>query len=114
MTDKNATGTSGSSTPPWVRYVSRRTPSGGPLRSDAKFRAEDVHLYADTAQLALVQPPKRYRRGRQTLIRRVSTGGTRDFLARLTQRGRGLSCSVDTVIIGACPPSATERERVRP
>jgi hypothetical protein len=33
-----------------------------------------------TAQLALAQLPKHYRRGRQTLIRTDSTGGTHDFV----------------------------------
>ncbi|MEW1604755.1 transposase, partial [Streptomyces sp. NPDC093808] len=43
------------------------------------------------AQLALVQLPKKYRRGRRTLIRTDSAGGTHDFVAWLAQRGRWLS-----------------------
>ena len=40
-----------------------------------------------TAQLALAQLPKKFRRGRQTLIRTDSGGGTHEFLAWLTKRG---------------------------
>jgi hypothetical protein len=50
-----------------------------------------------TAQLALAQLPKKYRRGRQTLIRCDSAGGTHEFVAWLAQRGRWLSYSVGTV-----------------
>jgi DDE family transposase len=53
------------------------------------------------AGLALAQLPKKYRRGRQTLIRTDSAGGTHDFLAWLTQRGRWLSYSVGMVITEA-------------
>ncbi|MGY4745937.1 IS1380 family transposase [Streptomyces sp. ATMOS53] len=51
-----------------------------------------------TAQLALTQLPKRYRRGRQTLIRTDSAGGTHDFVSWLAKRGRWLSYSVGMVI----------------
>jgi hypothetical protein len=54
-----------------------------------------------TAQLALAQLPKHYRRGRQTLIRTDSAGGTHDFVAWLAQRGRWLSYSVGMVITEA-------------
>ncbi|MGW1245020.1 IS1380 family transposase [Streptomyces bobili] len=50
------------------------------------------------AQLALAQLPKKYRRGRRTLIRTDSAGGTHDFVAWLTRRGRWLSYSVGMVI----------------
>ncbi|MGW7529735.1 IS1380 family transposase [Streptomyces sp. NPDC054783] len=53
------------------------------------------------ARLALAQLPKKYRRGRQTLIRTDSAGGTHDFVAWLAQRGRWLSYSVGMVITGA-------------
>ncbi|MFJ5035930.1 IS1380 family transposase [Streptomyces sp. NPDC088560] len=53
------------------------------------------------ARLALAQLPKKYRRGRQTLIRTDSAGGTHDFVAWLAQRGRWLSCSVGMVITDA-------------
>lgn len=34
-----------------------------------------------TARLALAQLPKKYRRGRRTLIRTDSAGGTHEFIA---------------------------------
>ncbi|MFE2474022.1 IS1380 family transposase [Streptomyces mirabilis] len=49
-------------------------------------------------QLALAQLPKKYRRGRRTLIRTDSAGGTHDFVAWLAQPGRWLSYSVGMVI----------------
>lgn len=54
-----------------------------------------------TAQLALAQLPKHYRRGRRTLIRTDSGGGTHDFVAWLAQRGRWLSYSVGMTITDA-------------
>ncbi|NJQ14367.1 IS1380 family transposase [Streptomyces bohaiensis] len=51
-----------------------------------------------TTQLALAQLPKKYRRGRKTLIRTDSAGGTHDFVDWLTKRGRRLSYSVGMVI----------------
>ncbi|MBP2055615.1 hypothetical protein J2Z21_008631 [Streptomyces griseochromogenes] len=51
-----------------------------------------------TAQLALARLPKKYRRGRQTLIRTDSAGGTHDFVSWLAKRGRWLSYSVGMVI----------------
>lgn len=66
-----------------------------------------------TTQLALAQLPKNYRRGRQTLVRTDSAGGTHDFVAWLARRGRWLSYSVGMVITDAIhqhvlrvPPSA--------
>ncbi|WP_018569455.1 IS1380 family transposase [Streptomyces sp. PsTaAH-124] len=53
------------------------------------------------AQLALAQLPKEYRRGRQTLIRCDSAGGTHDFVAWLARRGGWLSYSVGMVITDA-------------
>lgn len=53
-----------------------------------------------TAQLALAQLPKHYRRGRQTLIRTDSAGGTHDFVSWLAKCGRWLSYSVGMVITG--------------
>ncbi|NEA15552.1 IS1380 family transposase, partial [Streptomyces halstedii] len=50
------------------------------------------------AQLALAQLPKKYRRGRRTLIRTDSAGGTHDFVAWLAQRGRWLSYSVGMTV----------------
>lgn len=51
--------------------------------------------------LALAQLPKRFRRGRQTLIRTDSGGGTHEFVAWLAQRGRWLSYSVGMIITDA-------------
>ncbi|MGY3677789.1 hypothetical protein ACVWXU_001412 [Streptomyces sp. TE33382] len=48
--------------------------------------------------MALAQLPKKYRRGRRTLIRTDSAGGTHDFVARLARRGRWLSCPVGMTI----------------
>ncbi|MFF7899612.1 IS1380 family transposase [Streptomyces sp. NPDC088817] len=53
------------------------------------------------AGLALSQLPKKYRRGRRTLIRTDSAGGTHDFVAWLARRGRWLSYSVGMVITDA-------------
>jgi hypothetical protein len=50
------------------------------------------------AKLALAQLPKKYRRGRQTLIRTDSGGGTHEFLDWLSARGRWLSYSVGMTI----------------
>jgi hypothetical protein len=54
-----------------------------------------------TAGLALAQLPKKYRRGRRTLIRTDSAGGTHDFVAWLAQRGRWLPYSDGIVITEA-------------
>ncbi|MFH8224875.1 IS1380 family transposase [Streptomyces sp. NPDC018057] len=54
-----------------------------------------------TAQLALAQLPKKYRRGRQTLIRTDSAGGTHDFVSWLAKRGRWLSYSVGMTVTEA-------------
>src|SRR5882757_1701118 len=54
-----------------------------------------------TTQMALAQLPKRYRRGRRTLIRTDSAGGTHEFLNWLTARGRWLSYSVGMTITDA-------------
>ncbi|PZT73842.1 MULTISPECIES: IS1380 family transposase [unclassified Streptomyces] len=54
-----------------------------------------------TARLALAQLPNKYRRGRQTLIRTDSGGGTHEFVAWLAQRGRWLSYSVGMTITDA-------------
>ncbi|BDH14249.1 hypothetical protein HOK021_54280 [Streptomyces hygroscopicus] len=51
-----------------------------------------------TTQLALAQLPKPHRRGRSTLIRTDPAGGTHEFVAWLTRRGRWLSYSVGMTI----------------
>jgi hypothetical protein len=57
-----------------------------------------------TARLALAQLPKKYRRGRRTLIRTDSGGGTHEFVAWLAQQGRWLSYSVGMTITGPDSP----------
>ncbi|MFE8971809.1 IS1380 family transposase, partial [Streptomyces albogriseolus] len=57
--------------------------------------------HIEATRLALTQLPKKYRRGRQTLIRCDSAGGTHEFVGRLARRGRWLSYSVGMVITGA-------------
>uniref|UniRef100_UPI0004C598CB IS1380 family transposase n=1 Tax=Streptomyces sp. NRRL F-2305 TaxID=1463840 RepID=UPI0004C598CB len=57
--------------------------------------------HISTAQLALAQLPKHYRRGRQTLIRTDSAGGTHDFVSWLARRGRWLSYSVGMTVTEA-------------
>lgn len=54
--------------------------------------------HIEAARLALAQLPKTYRRGRHTLIRTDSGGGTHEFVAWLAQRGRWLSYSVGMTI----------------
>jgi hypothetical protein len=54
-----------------------------------------------TTKLALAQLPKQHRRGRSTLIRTDSAGGTHEFLNWLTARGRWLSYSVGMTITDA-------------
>jgi hypothetical protein len=57
--------------------------------------------HIEAARLALAQLPKKYRRGRQTLIRTDSGGGTHEFLDWLSARGRWLSYSVGMTITDA-------------
>ncbi|MFF3404454.1 IS1380 family transposase [Streptomyces sp. NPDC002659] len=57
--------------------------------------------HIEATRLALAQLPKHYRRGRQTLIRTDSGGGTHEFVAWLAQRGRWLSYSVGRTITDA-------------
>jgi Transposase DDE domain group 1 len=52
-------------------------------------------------RLALAQLPAKYRRGRRTLIRTDSAGGTHDFVSWLARQGRWLSYSVGMVITEA-------------
>ncbi|WP_331730027.1 IS1380 family transposase (plasmid) [Kitasatospora sp. NBC_00070] len=56
--------------------------------------------HIEAARTALAQLPTKYRRGRRTLIRTDSAGGTHDFLNWLTTRGRWLSYSVGMTITG--------------
>ncbi|MFD3656574.1 transposase [Streptomyces sp. NPDC058620] len=66
-----------------------------------------------TAHLALAQLPKKYRRGRQTLIRTDSAGGTHQFTSWLAQRGRWLSYSVGMSITDAHRQRARAEDRIR-
>jgi hypothetical protein len=50
------------------------------------------------AEQALAQLPQRHRRGRRTLVRTDSAGGTHEFVGWLAQRGRWLSYSVGMTI----------------
>ncbi|MEV6532749.1 IS1380 family transposase [Streptomyces sp. NPDC051639] len=52
-------------------------------------------------QLALAQLPRRHWRGRSTLIRTDSAGGTHEFVSWLSRRGRWLSYSVGMTITDA-------------
>ncbi|MFF2361309.1 IS1380 family transposase [Streptomyces sp. NPDC058122] len=54
--------------------------------------------HIDVARIALAQLPRKHRRGRRTLIRTDSAGGTHDFLNWPATRGRWLSYSVGMVI----------------
>ncbi|MFI2437038.1 IS1380 family transposase [Streptomyces sp. NPDC018693] len=57
--------------------------------------------HIEATKVALAQLPIRLRRGRQTLIRTDSGGGTHEFVAWLAQRGRWLSYSVGMTITDA-------------
>lgn len=57
--------------------------------------------HIEAARLALVQLPKKYRRGRQTLIRTDSGGGTHELVDWLSARGQWLSYSVGMTITDA-------------
>lgn len=57
--------------------------------------------HIEAAGLALKQLPKKYRRGRQTLIRSDSGDGTHEFVNWLSARGRWLSYSVGMTITDA-------------
>ncbi|MFG2677286.1 IS1380 family transposase [Streptomyces sp. NPDC048445] len=75
-------------------------PVAAPLRpGNAGSNTAADHITA--TQLALAQLPKRHRRGRSTLIRTDSAGGTHEFVAWLAKRGRWLSYSVGMTITDA-------------
>jgi hypothetical protein len=75
-------------------------PVAGLLRpGNAGSNTAADHIAA--ARPALAQLPKKYRRGRRTLIRTDSGGGTHEFLNWLTARGRWLSYSVGMTITEA-------------
>jgi hypothetical protein len=75
-------------------------PVAGLLRpGNAGSNTASDHITA--TRQALAQLPKQHRRGRRTLIRTGSAGGTHEFLSWLTQRGRWLSYSVGMGITDA-------------
>ncbi|MEE4590172.1 MULTISPECIES: IS1380 family transposase [Streptomyces violaceusniger group] len=65
-----------------------------PGRAGSNTAADHI----ETTRLALAQLPREFRRGRRTLIRTDSAGGSHTFLAWLTARGRWLSYSVGMTI----------------
>src|SRR5690606_31612591 len=72
-------------------------PVAGLLRPEnAGSNTAADHITA--AKLALAQLPARYRRGRKTLIRTDTAGGTHEFVGWLSARGRWLSYSVGMTI----------------
>ncbi|QDN95177.1 IS1380 family transposase [Streptomyces sp. S1A1-8] len=75
-------------------------PVAGLLRAgNAGSNTAADHITA--TQLALAQLPKRFRRGRTTLVRTDSGGGTHEFVNWLAARGRWLSYSVGMTITDA-------------
>jgi hypothetical protein len=72
-------------------------PVAGLLRP-GKAGSNTAADHIETTRLALAQLPKKFRRGRHTLIRTDSAGGTHKFLDWLTARGRWLSYSVGMTI----------------
>lgn len=84
--------------PPLMAFVDHGSggsgePVAGLLRpGNAGSNTAADHVTA--TQIALAQLPKKYRRGRRTLIRTDSAGGTHAFVAWLAQRGWWLSYSV--------------------
>ncbi|MCX4511201.1 IS1380 family transposase [Streptomyces sp. NBC_01619] len=87
---------------PLMAFVDHGSPgSGEPVAAVLRPGNAGSNTAADhitTAQLALAQLPTRYRRGRRTLIRTDSGGGTHAFVGWLAQRGRWLSYSVGMTI----------------
>ncbi|MEU9312120.1 IS1380 family transposase [Streptomyces sp. NPDC048256] len=81
-----------------------REGSGEPVAGLLRPGSAGSNTAADhiaAARLALTQLPKKHRRGRRTLIRTDSGGGTHDFLNWLTARGRWLSYSIGMTITEA-------------
>ena len=75
-------------------------PVAGLLRpGNAGSNTAADHITA--ARIALAQLPAKYRRGRRTLIRTDSGGGTHEFVNWLAARGRWLSYSVGMTITDA-------------
>ncbi len=75
-------------------------PVAGLLRP-GKAGSNTAAYHLEAARLALARLPEKYRRGRQTLIRTDSGGGTHQFADCLAARGRWLSYSVGMTITDA-------------
>ncbi|WP_037603312.1 IS1380 family transposase [Streptacidiphilus rugosus] len=90
---------------PLVAFVDHgREGSGEPVAGLLRPGNAGSNTAADhitVTRQALSQLPKKYRRGRRTLIRTDSAGGTHEFLNWLTRRGRWLSYSVGMGITDA-------------
>ncbi|MFF2853031.1 IS1380 family transposase [Streptomyces sp. NPDC058001] len=90
---------------PLVAFVDHgQTGSGEPVAALLRPGNAGSNTAADhieITQLALAQLPGHLRRGRQTLIRTDSAGGTHAFLNWLSRRGRWLSYSVGMTITDA-------------
>ncbi|MGW7410259.1 IS1380 family transposase [Streptomyces sp. NPDC054833] len=90
---------------PLVAFVDHGTAgSGEPVAGLLRPGNAGSNTAADhiaTTKMALAQLPMKYRRGRQTLIRTDSAGGTHEFLDWLTTRGRWLSYSVGMTVTDA-------------
>jgi Transposase DDE domain group 1 len=87
---------------PFVAFVDHgQAGSGEPVAAllrpgNAGSNTASDHI--TTTGLTLAQLRRRLRRGRQTLIRTDSAGGTHAFLDWSSRPGRRLSCSVGTTI----------------
>ncbi|MFE1777229.1 IS1380 family transposase [Streptomyces sp. NPDC059008] len=90
---------------PLMAFVDHgRSGSGEPVAALLRPGNAGSNTAADhiaTAQFALAQLPKKHRRGRSTLIRTDSGGGTHEFVNWLSARGRWLSYSVGMTITDA-------------
>jgi hypothetical protein len=75
--------------------------SGEPVAGLLRAGSNTASDHITTTRLALAQLPRKYRRGRQTLIRTEPAGGTHEFVAWLAKPGRWLSYSVGMTITDA-------------
>ena len=95
---------------PLVAFVDHgREGSGEPVAGLLRPGNAGSNTAADhitATRQALAQLPRRHRRGRRTLIRTDSAGGTHEFLNWLERRGRWLSYSVGMVITDAVHQAA--------
>lgn len=87
---------------PLVAFVDHgQAGSGEPVAALLRPGNTGSNIAADhiaVASLALAQLPKPFRRGRRTLVRTDSAGGTHAFVAWLAARGRWLSYSVGMTV----------------